>query len=230
MEDSWKFGEPVSSVPAEIPRYTELIGRLVSLVSIDPERHGSDLFEATHGDAAEPLWRYMLDSPPDSLAAFKKLLGDYASSVDRVCFAILDKASGVAVGTASYISIHPADRTIEVGSVLFTQALQRTAGGTEAMYLMARHAFEDLRYRRYEWKCNSLNQASKRAALRYGFHYEGTFRQHMIVKGRNRDTAWFSMLDSEWLMRKKAFQQWLDSSNFDASGRQKQSLSAISLE
>jgi RimJ/RimL family protein N-acetyltransferase len=126
--------------------------------------------------------------------------------------------------------IEPAHRVIEVGSILFTPRLQRTVGATEAMYLMARHVFEDLGYRRYEWKCNALNAPSRRAALRLGFRFEGIFRQHMIIKGRNRDTAWFSMLDSEWAQRKAAFERWLDPANFDANGRQKVSLSALNRE
>jgi RimJ/RimL family protein N-acetyltransferase len=117
--------------------------------------------------------------------------------------------------------IEPAHRVIEVGSILFTPRLQRTVGATETMYLMARHVFEDLGYRRYEWKCNALNAPSRRAAVRLGFTFEGVFRQHMIIKGRNRDTAWFSMLDSEWPQRKAAFERWLDPSNFNAEGRQK---------
>ena len=119
-------------------------------------------------------------------------------------------------GWASYLRIEPAQRCIEVGWILYTPALQRTVGATEAMYLMARHAFEDLGYRRYEWRCNALNAPSRRAALRLGFTFEGIFRQHMIVKGRNRDSAWFSMLDTEWPVRKTAFERWLDPTNFDA--------------
>ena len=122
--------------------------------------------------------------------------------------------------------IEPAHRVIEVGSILYTPALQQTTGATEAMYLMARHVFEDLGYRRYEWKCNALNQSSRRAALRLGFTFEGIFRQHMIVKGRSRDTAWFSMLDSEWPARKAAFERWLSPANFDREGRQREPLSS----
>ena len=123
--------------------------------------------------------------------------------------------------------IEPAHRVIEVGSILYTPRLQRTPAATEAMYLMARHVFEDLGYRRYEWKCNALNAPSRRAALRFGFTFEGIFRQHMVVKGRNRDTAWFSMLDSEWPARKASFERWLDPSNFGPDGRQKIGLSAL---
>jgi len=123
--------------------------------------------------------------------------------------------------------IEPRHRVIEVGSIVYAPSLQRTRGATEAMYLMARYVFEELGYRRYEWKCNSLNAASRRAALRLGFTFEGIFRQHMIIKGRSRDTAWYSMLDSEWPRRKAAFERWLDVSNFNADGRQKTSLSAL---
>jgi hypothetical protein len=123
--------------------------------------------------------------------------------------------------------IKPAHRVIEVGNILYTPKLQRSLGATEAMYLMARHAFEELGYRRYEWKCNALNAPSRRAALRLGFTYEGTFRNHMIVKGRSRDTAWFSMLADEWPARKAAFERWLDPANFDEDGRQRLSLWAL---
>jgi RimJ/RimL family protein N-acetyltransferase len=128
------------------------------------------------------------------------------------------------MGYASYMRIEPAHRVIEVGSILFTSGLQRTYGATEAMYLMARHVFDDLGYRRYEWKCNALNAPSRRAAARLGFTFEGIFRQHMIVKGQNRDTAWFSMLDSEWAARKAAFERWLAPENFDETGRQRAAL------
>jgi RimJ/RimL family protein N-acetyltransferase len=124
------------------------------------------------------------------------------------------------VGYASYLRIEPSHRVIEVGNILYTPRLQRTRGATEAMFLMARHAFEDLRYRRYEWKCNALNEPSRRAALRLGFRFEGIFRQHMLIKGRNRDTAWYAMLDGEWPERKAAFEQWLSPENFDAAGGQ----------
>jgi RimJ/RimL family protein N-acetyltransferase len=138
---------------------------------------------------------------------------------------ILDAASGLALGHCSYLRMEPKHRVIEVGALMFSPALQRTRGATEAMYLMARHAFEDLGNRRYEWKCNALNAPSRAAALRLGFTFEGIFRQHMIIKGANRDTAWYSMLDKEWPERKAAFERWLHPSNFDAAGRQKTRLS-----
>jgi RimJ/RimL family protein N-acetyltransferase len=139
----------------------------------------------------------------------------------------VERRSAKAVGWASYMRIEPAHRVIEVGNVMFSPALRRTTGATEAIYLMARNAFEALGYRRFEWKCNALNAASRRAALRFGFSFEGIFRQHMIVKGRTRDTAWFSMIDSEWPKRKEAFETWLRPTNFDGEGRQKTSLSAL---
>ena len=138
-------------------------------------------------------------------------------------FAIVDRASALAVGQAAYLRVEPVHKVIEIGHIIFTAKLQRTAGATEAMYLMAQHVFE-LGYRRYEWKCNALNEPSMRAARRLGFTFEGIFRQHIIVKGRNRDTAWFSMLDSEWPERKAAFKRWLDPDNFDQHGRQKELL------
>ena len=143
-------------------------------------------------------------------------------------FAIVPRSSGNAAGYASYMRMDPANGVIEVGNILMTPSLQKTTAATEAMYLMARHIFEDLGYRRYEWKCNANNAHSRRAALRYGFTFEGIFRQHMITKDRNRDTAWFSMLDAEWPARKAAFEAWMDPANFDAEGRQRQSLTQIS--
>jgi RimJ/RimL family protein N-acetyltransferase len=171
------------------------------------------------------LWQYLFEGPFPDRPAFDVHLQRMAASDDPLFFAILDSASGGAVGYASFIRIEPIHRVIEVGSILYAPRMQQTALATEAMYLMARHVFEGLGYRRYEWKCNSLNAPSRRAALRLGFTFEGIFRQHMIVKGRNRDTAWFSMLDSEWPVRKANFERWLDPSNFDPDGRQKMALS-----
>ncbi|HEY1493772.1 MAG TPA: GNAT family protein, partial [Candidatus Solibacter sp.] len=148
---------------------------------------------------------------------------------DPLFFTILDAASGEPAGYCSLMRIEPAHRVIEIGNILYLPRLQRTVGATEAMYLMARYVFEKLGYRRYEWKCDALNAPSRRAALRYGFTFEGIFRQHMLVKGKNRDTAWYSMLDTEWGERKRAFEDWLDDGNFDSEGRQKRALSASAL-
>jgi RimJ/RimL family protein N-acetyltransferase len=145
-----------------------------------------------------------------------------------VLLAIVPTETGKATGWASYMRINPTHGVIEVGNILFSPALQRTRAATEAMYLMARHIFDDLGYRRYEWKCNAENAPSRRAALRFGFTFEGIFRQHMVVKGHNRDTAWFAMLDHEWPARKRAFEAWLQPENFDDSGRQRRSLAELS--
>jgi len=221
------IGARVDTVPAQRPQRTTLDGRVVSVVPLDPLAHAATLFDSTRGQQNEHLWLYLFEGPFATRAEFDSHLQQKANSEDPLSFAILDKPSGDAVGYASYMRIEPAHRVIEVGSILFTPRLQRTIGATEAMYLMARHVFDDLGYRRYEWKCNALNAPSRSAALRLGFTFEGVFRQHMILKGRNRDTAWFSMLDSEWPKRKAAFERWLDPSNFDASGRQRMSLSTL---
>ena len=224
------IGPEVDATPAKRPQRTTLEGRLVKVVPLDPAAHADALFDGTRGNDNESLWLYLFEGPFPTRASFDSHLQQRASSEDPLFFAILDKASGDAVGYAAYMRIEPAHRVIEVGSILFTPRLQRTSGATEAMYLMARHVFEDLGYRRYEWKCNALNAPSQSAALRLGFTFEGIFRQHMIIKGRNRDTAWFSMLDLEWPKRKAAFERWLDPANFDANGRQKVSLSAMNRE
>lgn len=227
MTAEHNIGTQVEATPAKRPQRTTLDGRFVGIVPLDPIAHADTLFKGACGKANEPLWLYLFEGPFATRAAFDSHLEQKASSEDPLFFAIVDKPSGDAVGYAAYMRIEPTHRVIEVGSILYTPRLQRTIGATEAMYLMARHVFEDLGYRRYEWKCNAVNAPSRRAALRLGFTFEGIFRQHMIIKGRNRDTAWFSMLDSEWPQRKAAFERWLDPSNFDTDGRQKISLSEI---
>ena len=176
---------------------TPIGGGDVVLVPIDVAAHGPSLYALSHGPGREALWMYLWDGPYPSEAAFLENLAQKAVSEDPFFYSIVERASGRAVGVASYLRITPKDRAIEVGSI-FTPALQRTRGATEAMYLMARHAFDTLGYRRYEWKCNALNAPSRRAAVRLGFQFEGIFRQHMIVKGRSRDTAWFAMIDRDW--------------------------------
>jgi RimJ/RimL family protein N-acetyltransferase len=222
-----QVGISVDPAPALRPQPVVLPGRVITLRPFDRLSQAEALYQATHGSEKEDLWRYMSEGPfagrPDFDAAFDKK----ASSTDPLFLAIVDNADGLPVGQASYLRIEPAHRCIEVGNIIFTPALQRSSGATEAMYLMARHAFEDLGYRRYEWKCNALNEPSRRAALRLGFTFEGIFRQHMIIKGRNRDTAWFAMLDSEWPRRKANFEQWLAPSNFDPAGYQRLSLSNL---
>ena len=221
------IGPRVDASPAKPPGRTTLAGRLVTLTPLDPLLHGDALYEATRGEAGDRLWQYLFEGPFANRAGFDIHLHRAAASEDPLFLAIINRASNSAIGYAAYMRIEPAHRVIEVGSILYSPRLQQTALATEAMYLMARHVFEDLGYRRYEWKCNALNAPSRRAALRFGFAFEGIFRQHMIVKGRNRDTAWFSMLDSEWPARKANFERWLDPSNFDPEGRQRIALSSL---
>ena len=220
-------GEIVKDVtPALLPRRQTLQGRFVSIEPLDPVAHGDALYEGTHGDHRDELWRYLFEGPFPDRSSFAAHLQQQASSEDPLFFAIVDSASGRAVGQAAYLRVEPVHKVIEVGHIIFTPKLQRTAGATEAMFLMAQHVF-DLGYRRYEWKCNARNAPSVRAARRLGFTFEGIFRQHLIVKGRNRDTAWFSMLDTEWPDRKANFERWLHPDNFDQHGRQRLSLAEL---
>jgi RimJ/RimL family protein N-acetyltransferase len=223
--EPFPVGPPVDPTPAKRPARLTLEGRFVRLVPLQPE-HAEALYEGSHGEDAERLWAYLSPAPFADRASFRNYIARSVQSEDPLFFAILD-ATGRAVGHATYMRVTPEHRVIEVGNILYTPALQRTPGGTEAMYLMARHAFEDLGYRRYEWKCNALNAPSRRAAERYGFNFEGVFRQHMIVKGLSRDTAWYAMLDTEWSARKAAFERWLAPDNFDADGRQKIGLAEL---
>jgi RimJ/RimL family protein N-acetyltransferase len=218
------MGACVNTAKAKRPDRTIMEGRYVRLVPLDPAAHAEALWEASCGEANDELWQYLLDGPYREYAEFHSALEKKAIGEDPLFFAIVDRNPELAVGYASFMRVEPVHRSIEVGNVLYTPLLQRTRGGTEAMYLMARHVFEELEYRRYEWKCNALNAPSRRAALRLGFQFEGIFRQHMIVKGRNRDTAWFSMLDCEWPQRREAFERWLHPDNFDAEGAQLTSL------
>jgi len=221
------IGAPVDPIAARLPQRCKMDGRYITLTPLDLNSHADALWENTQGEENERLWLYLFDGPFPDRAVFVSDLESKAASEDPLFFAIVDRTTGRAAGYAAYLRMEPRHRCIEVGTILYTPALQRTRGATEAMYLMARHVFEDLGYRRYEWKCNALNQPSRRAAARLGFTFEGIFRQHMIIKGRSRDTAWFAMLDGEWPARKSAFERWLHPSNFDADGRQKSSLSVL---
>lgn len=211
--------------PRPIPGRSPLSGRYVDLVPVDWPLHGEELFKATCGAEDADLWTYISFGP---FAEAKHLSGTMfmaAKAKDWETLAICAPGTGRVLGTASYMRVRPGAGSVEAGCIVYGRALQKTRAGTEAMYLMARHAFDDLGYRRYEWKCDNLNAASKKAALRYGFTYEGLFRQDLVVKGKNRDTAWFSILDTEWPAVKSVFEAWLDPNNFDAQGQQKQSLS-----
>jgi RimJ/RimL family protein N-acetyltransferase len=206
------------------PERISIAGRYVTIEPLDPAKHTEALWQGLGGEANESLWLYMPDGPFLDRAAFDTHMQAKAISEDPLFFAIVDRQANLAVGRATLMRIDPPNRVIEVGGIIFTRALQRSRGATEAMYLLARYVFDDLGYRRYEWKCNALNEPSRRAAMRLGFSFEGIFRQHMIIKERNRDTAWFSMLDAEWPARKREFERWLDESNFDSAGNQKTGL------
>ena len=221
------IGEPVDPSPARRPERVTLHGRLIDIVPFDVEAHAADLFAATSGAENERLWTYMAQGPFADFESFEASYRAAAERDDPLLFAIVDRSSGKAVGHACLMRVDPANRVIEVGNIVYSPALKQTSAATEAMYLFACHVFEDLGYRRYEWKCNALNAPSRRAAERLGFTYEGTFRAHMIVKGRNRDTAWFSLLSTEWPRTRAAFEAWLDPENFDAHGRQRRSLEEI---
>jgi len=210
--------------PAKRPERIRIEGCHVTLAPLNPAGHGNDLWHGMRGAENEALWKYMAYGPFATREEFDAHLKTKAASEDPLFYAISSRQSGRAVGHATLMRIDQNNRVIEVGGIIYTPALQRTRGATEAMYLLARYVFDDLGYRRYEWKCDALNKPSRRAALRLGFTFEGILRQHMIIKGRNRDTAWFSMLDSEWPARKQQFERWLDDSNFDPDGRQKSAL------
>lgn len=211
--------------PARAPSHEPLSGLYVRLEPLDVARHGGDLWQALQGANSDPLlWSYLPYGPFSERVSFDAWLSTNQASVDPLFFSVIDLASQHAMGLLSFLRIAPRDGSIEIGHVAFGQAMQRTPGSTEAIWLLARLAMEELGYRRLEWKCNTLNTRSMRAARRLGFVYEGLFRQHMVVKGRNRDTAWFSILDKEWPRCRNAFERWLAPDNFDAKGRQKRRL------
>lgn len=224
---SHPLGEAMRWTPARPPERVVLAGAVVRLEPIDPGRHAATLFAAGHDERDPHLWDYMSVGPFADQDAFTAWLRTAAVSSDPLYFSVVDQESNQALGMVSYLRITPAHGVIEIGAIWFGSALQRTPKATETIYLLARHVFEDLGYRRLEWKCDALNARSRRAAERFGFSYEGLFRQHMVVKGRNRDTAWFAMLDRDWPLIGSAFAAWLAPENVDDAGRQRRSLAAI---
>jgi RimJ/RimL family protein N-acetyltransferase len=211
---------PIDWQPRPRPGRTPLDGRYCRLEPLDSARHGDELFAASMAPGAEDRFRYLFETPQDR-AGFGAWLARVAASEDPLYFAVIDRASGRAEGRQALMRIVPEYGVIEIGSILWGPAIARTRVATEALFLCARHAFDDLGYRRFEWKCNARNEPSKRAARRFGFVYEGTFRQHMVTKGENRDTAWFSIIDAEWPPLRRAFERWLAPANFDGEGRQR---------
>ncbi|KAH8823950.1 gcn5-related n-acetyltransferase [Flagelloscypha sp. PMI_526] len=225
MSSGRPVGPVVSNHAAPYPERKTLTGKHVILEPLRSS-HAEALVPLFTGSENDYLWDYMFDGPFSSSQSqeFRALVAKYETSTDPFLFAVIHPETSEPIGWISFLRIDTSNRSIEVGNVLFSSKLQRTTGATEAFYLLGCYVFEELGYRRYEWKCNDLNAPSKRSALRLGFTAEGVFRQHMIVKGRNRDTAWFAMVDDEWPARKKAMEAWLDPSNFDAEGKQKKKL------
>lgn len=220
-------GEPLPDWKAPMhPAGVTLEGRLARLEPLLAERHAASLHAANALDTGGRNWTYLPYGPFEHLDAYRSWIDKICRGRDPLFYAIVDPLSGQALGVASYLRIAPASGSIEVGHINFSPPLQRTAAATEAMFLLMKHAFE-LGYRRYEWKCDALNAPSRAAAQRLGLSFEGIFRQATVVKGRNRDTAWYAAIDKEWPALAAAFSSWLDPANFDAAGRQRVSLSAM---
>ncbi len=229
--DNNNLGQPVGFEvagwkPPQAPARSAMDGRFCRLEPLDAGKHADALHAANILNTDGGMWTYMAYGLFETLEIYRKWVESVAGGKDPMFFAIVDRATGKPVGVASFLRVDPANGCIEVGHLAYSPLLQRKAAASEAMYLMMEQAFK-LGYRRYEWKCNSLNLPSRAAAQRLGFSYEGIFRQATVVKGRNRDTAWYSIIDSEWPALQKAFQTWLAPSNFGAKGQQKVSLSSL---
>jgi len=227
-----ELGQPIGEdvpgwTPRPAPPREAMQGRWCRIEPIDPERHAADIFAANAADTAGGMWTYMNHGPFDDLDAYRAWMDAACRGDDPLFHAVVDGRDGKAKGLAAYLRINPTDGVIEVGSIALSPALQRTAAATEAMYLMMRRAFDELGYRRYEWKCDDLNLPSRRAAERLGFLYEGTFVQATMYKGRNRDTAWYAITDKRWPGLRAAMEAWLDAANFGPDGAQQKNLSAF---
>jgi RimJ/RimL family protein N-acetyltransferase len=204
-----------------------MVGRFCTVEPLDPDRHAADLFAANALDTEGRNWTYLFQEPFRELAPYRAWLEQVAKGDDPLFHTIVDTSTGKAVGVATFMRIDRANGVIEVGNINYSPLLQRKPAATEAMFLMMRRVFDELGYRRYEWKCDSLNAPSRAAALRLGFQYEGLFRQAVIYKARNRDTTWFSIIDSEWPAIKRAYEQWLAPANFDDAGKQRRGLAEL---
>ena len=213
--------------PVATPARKPLVGVRVSLEPLDSEEHAAALFDAAQGAEPDPdLWLYLPYGPFADEAAFTDWVRANSASADPLYFAVVP-AGGSAAGQASYMRIDAAVGVIEIGHIWLGTTLQRTPAATEAIYLLARHVFDDLGYRRLEWKCNARNERSRRAAERFGFTYEGTFRNARVDRDRHRDTAWYSIINCEWPLIRAAFETWLDPANFDTAGRQRRTLAEV---
>ena len=226
-----EFGQPIGDDvwgwhPRVLPRDVRLQGHEVTLVDLTLD-HVPSMFELTCGEGNEPLWTYMSAGPFRTSTELGAYVQKQMRNPTTVPLAIIGNETGRVVGTASYWNVSPVNGSIEIGSIVYSPEMQHHRGGTESIYLMARHAIDELGYRRLEWKCDDLNESSRRAAVRYGFTYEGTFRHAVVYKGRNRDTAWYAMTDAECRRLRPAYEQWLSEGNFDADGRQRSRLSEL---
>ena len=210
--------------PRPRPERKVLEGRYVRLEPLSAALHGDGLYEAATAEDADSRFRWLFEARPESRAAFQPWLEKVEASEDPLFFTVIDKASGKIAGRQTLMRIDQTFGVIEIGSILWGSLVARKPAATEAQFLFARYVFDELGYRRYEWKCNNHNEPSKRAAERFGFSFEGIFRQHMIVKGENRDTAWYSIVDGDWPGLRKAYEGWLDPANFDSDGNQKRRL------
>ena len=218
------IGEPVDNTPGVLPSLVRIEGKYTILEALSVEKHAEDLLAVYGPDSPRDMWTYLFQEPVENLEELIVALKQMLERKDRFYYAIIDKVTGKVLGTFSLMRIDQANRTIEVGAVTFSPSLKQTRMGTEAHYLLARYVFEELNYRRYEWKCDALNLPSRKAAERLGFIYEGTFRQAVIYKGRTRDTDWMSMIDKDWPRVKARFESWLRQDNFDENGQQIKSL------
>jgi len=228
MPEPPPIGERVDWTPARRPERRPLEGSRVRLRPIDPATDAEPLFRSSHAPAGDPEhWTYLPYGPYEDANGLRARLEETAHSEDPLFFTIELLPEEQPAGIASYLRITPDHGTIEIGHIWLGAELRRSAAATEAIFLLAREAFDDLGYRRLEWKTNALNQASRRAAERFGFHFEGVFRKHQVVKGRNRDTAWFAITDDEWPALRRAYEEWLAPENFDADGRQLRGLSEV---
>lgn len=207
------------------PTRTLFEGRYARLEPLDPVHHGAALFASAQEEGAADRFRYLFEDPPSNAYQFQAWCDAAAISADPLFFAVVDRATNRAEGRQSLMRISPSHGVIEIGHILWGPAIARTRVATEALYLFAVHVFDELGYRRFEWKCHNGNEPSKKAALRFGFTSEGVFRQHMVFKSLNRDTAWFAIIDSEWPRLKAGYEAWLAPENFDARGQQLSSLS-----
>jgi RimJ/RimL family protein N-acetyltransferase len=225
------LGEKLDWTPVERPARAPLRGSHVLVRPVDAASDARPLFAVSHRPGGDPaIWTYLPDGPYESPEQLGEMLVWAETSRDPLYFTLVRLSDERPLGLASYLRIAPEFGTIEIGHIWFGVSLQRTTAATEAIYLLARHVFDDLGYRRLEWKCNALNAASRRAAERFGFSFEGVFRNHQVIKGRNRDTAWYAIVEEEWPAIRSGFEAWLAPENFDSDGVQKRSLGNLIAE